>query len=98
VNQINDRLIVRYFRKSASNVLSILEDNQKKLRESISVMNQLHIAMDEMINLQNKQMTVIRLVMEAVIASSETQDKILHAVENLNDKLNGCTTLFPQGV
>lgn len=61
-------------------------------------MNQLHIATDEIINLQNKQMTVISLVMEAVLASSETQDKILYGVENLNDKLDGCTTLFPKCV
>jgi hypothetical protein len=61
-------------------------------------MNQLHIATDEMINLQNKQMTVISLVIKAVLDSSEIQNKILHGLENLNHKFESLfddfTTLF----
>jgi hypothetical protein len=61
-------------------------------------MNQLHIATNEMINLQNKQMTVISLVIKAVLDSSEIQNKILHGLENLNHTFESLfddfTTLF----
>jgi hypothetical protein len=50
--------------------------------------------MDEVINTYNKQVVVLGHIIDVVLASSETQNKILSSVEVLHRKTDGCATGF----
>jgi single-stranded DNA-specific DHH superfamily exonuclease len=78
--------------KSMDEVMAMLEQKQEKLNVTISVLkDQMEGSMVGIVAGYKKQTMMLGCVMEALLVSSKTQNKILKSVEELHDRFDGCS-------